>query len=639
MADDATAQIHSHHRRRATMQQQRQRRHSFIGSPMIFFLLGFFLAGISFYAGYLSCSSEPRGNNIDFESDSVNGNPLDKLKDCHDYQLRMEKINAEVNRQVTDSITKIRNSDRKQNQNTNKDPTFIQAMARVSKHDLMSAFDNFGVAALESPQTDEVLLIYNHVDAIPDKLLQSSSSSAATVGDEYITRIDNVTEAIQNCGSLNVQFTHTPAGFHPQCHLWIPVHNLPAFHVDRWMRLSDATTNNQFDHNAPLKHVGSITTPTGVDRFDLPKFKPLISAHWKALLQFFEHADAVLKDIQKLFEGNGIKPPTTTKQINETYTNEAITVMTVNHGQSDLLINFFCAAKSRGLDLHRVLVFVTDEESKQLVKAFSKDLGAMVYYDKWNFAAMPKGGENDKYGSQTFTSMMFAKILCVLYVNLSGYDALYQDVDIVYYRNPIDFFSEYGSGSQNYDIIFQHDGSSQPRYAPYSSNSGFFYSRSNKKVQYLFTSLLYHGDLIRKTHTHQQVLTQLLLEHSSLFGLKVKVLDRHDYNQFPGGWHFNYDHSTMHQIISGELKPHIFHMFWTDGKETKVKFLKQFGEWYVHDKCAEKSMEDNANNLPVSVHCCSTKPLISCYFKDKPSAIPCNDSPLHDKNAKPFWEQ
>ena len=236
-------------------------------------------------------------------------------------------------------------------------------------------------------------------------------------------------------------------------------------------------------------------------------------------------------------------------------------------------------------------------------------------------------------GDQTFASMMFAKVLCVLYVSLSGYDVLYQDVDIVYYRDPLDFFREYGSGSENYDIIFQHDGSSQPRYAPYSSNSGFFYARSNKKVQYLLTSLLYHGDLIRKTRSHQQVLNQLLLEHSSQFGLKVKVLDRHNYNQFPGGWHFNFDHSTMHRIISGELQPYIFHMFFTDGKETKVKFLKQFGEWYVQDECRDRLLGGVA-----SEKCCSVKPLITCYFKDKPSVIPCNDSPAHEQNGDSFWK-
>ena len=118
----------------------------------------------------------------------------------------------------------------------------------------------------------------------------------------------------------------------------------------------------------------------GVDRFDLPKFHPVISAHWKALLQFFEHADEVMTDVQSLLKENGIQPPTpTTKQlrhINQTYTNETITVMTVNQGQSDLLINFFCAAKSPKIGSKSYIsICKTDEESKQLVEDFSKDLG------------------------------------------------------------------------------------------------------------------------------------------------------------------------------------------------------------------------------------------------------------------------
>ncbi len=110
-----------------------------------------------------------------------------------------------------------------------------------------------------------------------------------------LPRLTNITEAIQNCDSLNIQFTHTPIGFHPQCHnLWIPAstNNLPSFHIHRYMRLLlQQHYHHKFDHNSPLKHVGAISTPNGVDRFDLPKFHPVINAHWKALLQFFEHAD------------------------------------------------------------------------------------------------------------------------------------------------------------------------------------------------------------------------------------------------------------------------------------------------------------------------------------------------------------
>jgi len=91
--------------------------------------------------------------------------------------------------------------------------------------------------------------------------------------------------------------------------------------------------------------------------------------------------------------------------------------MTVNQGQSDLLTNFLCAARARDLDVSRVIVFVSDEETKFLVEGMSLDLEdhlrVMVYYDERNMADLPKGGEGVKYGDATFTSMMLAKILYV----------------------------------------------------------------------------------------------------------------------------------------------------------------------------------------------------------------------------------
>jgi len=74
--------------------------------------------------------------------------------------------------------------------------------------------------------------------------------------------------------------------------------------------------------------------------------------------------------------------------------------------------------------------------------------------------------------------------------------------------------------------------------------------------------MLYHGDLVRKTSSHQQVFNHLLLEHSSLMGLRVKVMDQHDIKEFPGGDQYQHDNNGMHRIFSGQDKPFLFHMFW-----------------------------------------------------------------------------
>jgi hypothetical protein len=72
--------------------------------------------------------------------------------------------------------------------------------------------------------------------------------------------------------------------------------------------------------------------------------------------------------------------------------------------------------------------------------------------------------------------MMMAKVICVQVVSMLGYDMLFQDVDIVWYKNPLDYFHNTShSGSADYDVFFQDDGGHSVRYAPYSANSGFYY--------------------------------------------------------------------------------------------------------------------------------------------------------------------
>ena len=56
-----------------------------------------------------------------------------------------------------------------------------------------------------------------------------------------------------------------------------------------------------------------------------------------------------------------------------------VTVMVSNFGQSELLINFVCAAKSRNLDISSIIVFATDIETKELAEG----LGLVAFYDKW----------------------------------------------------------------------------------------------------------------------------------------------------------------------------------------------------------------------------------------------------------------
>ena len=168
--------------------------------------------------------------------------------------------------------------------------------------------------------------------------------------------------------------------------------------------------------------------------------------------------------------------------------------------------------------------------------------------------------------------------------------------------------------------------------------------RANKKTAYLFTSMLYHGAVIRKSKSHQQVLVQLLNEHSSLFGLKVKVFDSVQTDMFPGGYHYHQQWDTMHTIMSGKSNAYIFHMSWTENKVNKVLFFRQMGEWYVHDECISDDVSnlidaDKVQDGSLVDQCCSIEPILSCHFRDKPSKVPCPDSPkLDPEHGKLFWK-
>ena len=189
-------------------------------------------------------------------------------------------------------------------------------------------------------------------------------------------------------------------------------------------------------------------------------------------------------------------------------------------------------------------------------------------------------------------------------------------------------------------MYFQDDGAHSARYAPYSANSGFYYVRSNERTRYFFVSLLYAGDLILRSSSHQQALIQVMTEHASMFGLRVKVLGR-DMIEFPGGWHYHRRKDFMKQVVKGEVDANIFHMSWTTNKNNKLKFFQQMGEWYLDKNCIGKTKEEIVGNVTSSLSliqpCCLPEAEITCHYKDKPSKIPCNDSPPIDKHGRNFW--
>jgi hypothetical protein len=385
-----------------------------------------------------------------------------------------------------------------------------------------------------------------------------------------------------------------------------------SFHIHKWMRMPKQGKGSGLDRSYPLRLINRGTQDNGRVATKLPT-KEITMKHWKELTNYLNSIPAILEQLRPIAQ-------------KVAKNSKIVIVMVCNFGQSELLMNFACNAKAKGLDTSGVLVFCTDRETQQLAEL----LHLTTYYNE--FGGMPKEAARE-FGDLTFSKMMAAKVYSVHLISLLGYDVLFQDVDVIWYRNPLTWFHNSSSPYQDFDMFFQDDGNHALYYAPYSANTGFYYVRHNEKTQYFFNCLLMAGDLIMSTHSHQNALNVLLSEHTSMYGLKVKVLERNT-QEFPGGYSFHRKKEFMKDLLRGRIEPYIFHMSWTINKENKIFYFRQMAEWYVQERCISMPIAEIEGAVG---GCCSTEALVSCHYRDKPSKIPCRGSPSIDTGKPSFW--
>lgn len=351
--------------------------------------------------------------------------------------------------------------------------------------------------------------------------------------------------------------------------------------------------------------------------------------------------------------------------------NNTIVVTLCNHGQSELFLNFVCAARARGLDTSQVLLFATDSETKELadavgVTAFYADkvrnnlLTRRAFHERTVriyhglqdlircllmlfvlqiFGDVPKLAAR-QFGDRTFKQLVMTKVYCLHLIHQLGYNILYQDADVLWYKQPLEYFDMPNIGK--FDMYFQDDGARDVQDEQYHANGGFFYIRNNKRTAYFLSNLVRYGEYIWKEN-EQFAINSLLNEHASFTGLRAKVLNREE-SGFPGGWNFHRRPQMMKDILQGKIMPYIFHMSWNNHKIEKRNYLEQMGSFFVAERCvgatASKLSKGKTNGTKSEIFvstCCVIDPPVTCHYRDKPSKIPCYDSPPIDKGMPSFW--
>lgn len=226
-------------------------------------------------------------------------------------------------------------------------------MARIPKDAFADKFE-MGIP-LDKPVQGaaDVLLLYNSQNAMPNKHKSALSRS--------VTEITSVEEAVENCDHVNMIFTDHE-GRRKQCIAILPQYE--SYHIQKWMRVSETAKKPVVDSDEELRLVGRGFQANGVDAFKPPDFQRHTRRAWDLLRNYLDSLDDVLAELKPI--------------VDKVKKDNTVIVMVCNHGQSELLVNFACSTHSRGLDTSNIIVFATDEETKELAES----VGLAAYYDE-----------------------------------------------------------------------------------------------------------------------------------------------------------------------------------------------------------------------------------------------------------------
>lgn len=318
--------------------------------------------------------------------------------------------------------------------------------------------------------SEDVLVLYTDSKTLP---FEEGSDKTPNTGEKH--GLDS-TKALENCHTVKV-ILQEPAAKKRQCLAIVP--QWESYHVHKFMRLPNPSDGKEVSVDYPLRYVSRSMQDNG-KQASVPAFKKHIKPSYDALVDYTKHLDIALGNLKPLLEQSMKKSKQSDNTSEVVKKSKVAVVMVCNKGQAHLFHNFVCNARAKGHDLSRIILFATDEYTLNL----ANDLGITVFYDQTIFGSMPERAAG-RYGDKIFSMMMMAKVYCVHLVMNLGYDVLFQDVDVVWRRNPIEHLLT--EESKEWDMLFQDDGSRQVRYQPYSPNTGKVL-RSNCSERFLRSS-------------------------------------------------------------------------------------------------------------------------------------------------------
>ncbi|KAH8083456.1 nucleotide-diphospho-sugar transferase [Aureococcus anophagefferens] len=199
------------------------------------------------------------------------------------------------------------------------------------------------------------------------------------------------------------------------------------------------------------------------------------------------------------------------------------------------MLNFLRSACHRDIDVRNLVVFAADDKVEAALKA--------VGVHTFSHAALGQFDANAarSYGDHTFVEMMWLKLTCVYLVNDLGYDLLFQDADLYWWRAP------WAYGAASVDTFWMDDGARTSASRPTSPTRATTCSRE-RADRGLAEALVGMYDVVLAWQSHQAVVSQVLGEMHALHALTVQILEK---EAFPSGKQLHHNRPLFAKIADG----------------------------------------------------------------------------------------
>jgi len=251
--------------------------------------------------------------------------------------------------------------------------------------------------------------------------------------------------------------------------------------------------------------------------------------------------------------------------LRRTHRDNTVLIMTLNRGHADLLANWIHSCDVHAIEVRSwTVIFAFDD----VTAARFATMGFAVYCDAESYGEVSPDAAQ-QFGDDTFVQLIFPMTAVVRDVLNLGYDVLFQDVDLVWRKDPGEFL--FAPARRGFDAQFMYDGPN-PIYAPCHANSGFFFLRNSESSRHFWETVYDNFDRMVHYRSQQRVINSVLASPACL-DLALDILPEAD---FANGHLF-----TLDDVSGLPDDPYVIHCSWTSNIDHKVRKFRLADLWYL----------------------------------------------------------